>query len=176
LRPFLRFFAPSMGTWRRSSVLGFPMPGTCQLSPATGAFRVLSPSSRPSATTSQAFSILAPSMGFCLQRFVRVLSRTPLGSPCPAFPWPLSGSFDPSKRVVFGLVADTLAGTTHLTASRAVAFACFRLPFRRSTALSNRAFTRWDSRIRAQNTRAFPGRFLIACRARTSLGLQLFRG
>lgn len=61
--------------------------------------RVLSPSSRPSATTSQACSILAPPMGFCLQRSVRILSRTPFGSPCPAFPWPPGGPFDPSLRV-----------------------------------------------------------------------------
>jgi hypothetical protein len=65
--------------------------------------RVLSPSSRSSAFTSQACSILAPPLGFCLQRFVRVLSRTPFGLPCPAFPWPTSGPFGPSGWIVVAL-------------------------------------------------------------------------
>jgi len=49
--------------------------------------RVLSPSSRPCIDTCQACFIPAPLLGFCLQRSVHILSRTPLGSPCPAFPW-----------------------------------------------------------------------------------------
>lgn len=55
---------------------------------ASDTSRVLSPSSRPCIDTCQACSIPAPLMGFCLQRSVHILSRTPLGSPCPAFPWP----------------------------------------------------------------------------------------
>ena len=49
--------------------------------------RVLSPSSRPCTNTCQACSIPAPLLGFCLQRSVHFLSRTPSGLPCPAVPW-----------------------------------------------------------------------------------------
>jgi hypothetical protein len=60
---------------------------------ASDTSRVLSPSSRPCIDTCQACSIPAPLMGFCLQRSVHILSRTPLGSPCPAFPWLRSWPF-----------------------------------------------------------------------------------
>jgi len=43
---------------------------------------------RASCSTCRACFIPAASMGFSLQRSVHVASRTPLGSPCPSFPWP----------------------------------------------------------------------------------------
>lgn len=97
--PFLRFFAPPaamscifhallpIATRSSCSQLANIAAG-CLLYGTSGTSRVLSPSLRPCINTSQACSILAPLMGFCLQRSVHVLSRTPFGSPCPAFPWP----------------------------------------------------------------------------------------
>ena len=97
--PFLRFFAPPaamscifhtllpIATRSSCSQLANIAAG-CLLYGTSDTSRVLSPSLRPCINTSQACSILAPLMGFCLQRSVHVPSRTPFGSPCPAFPWP----------------------------------------------------------------------------------------
>jgi len=84
---------PSRGSapLRWSHVVAFP-PTASQCSQfallcrVSNTSRVLSPSSRSATYTSQAFSILAPPMGFCLQRSVHVPGRTPFGWPCPAFP------------------------------------------------------------------------------------------
>lgn len=84
---------PFSGLCRASSTHCFPSQYACLalqvalLRKASDMSRVLSPSSRPCTDTRQACSIPAPLMGFCLQRSVHILSRTPFGSPCPAFPW-----------------------------------------------------------------------------------------
>jgi hypothetical protein len=48
---------------------------------------------RASCSTCRACFIPVASMGFSLQRSVHVTSRTPLGSPCPSFPWPRGAPF-----------------------------------------------------------------------------------
>jgi hypothetical protein len=84
---------PFSGLCRASFTRCFPLQlarlalQVAPLCKAPNTSRVLSPSSRSCTDTCQACSIPAPLMGFCLQRSVHILSRTPLGSPCPAFPW-----------------------------------------------------------------------------------------
>lgn len=84
--------------------------------------RVLSPSSRPCIDTCQACSIPAPLMGFCLQRSVHILSRTPFGSPCPAFPWP---RWRPFGLESFDLGLSALAWNSSVLRP---SLACSRLP------------------------------------------------
>jgi hypothetical protein len=50
--------------------------------------------------TCRACSIPAASLGFSPSESVRVLSRTPLGSPCPSFPWPATSCRSGSRRTV----------------------------------------------------------------------------
>ena len=60
-------------------------------------------------------------MGFCLQRSVHILSRTPLGSPCPAFPWP--------RRRLFSLASFSFPSRFRFRPSVfRPSFACSRLP------------------------------------------------
>lgn len=84
----LEVLRPFGGLWSRSFARSFPVLRTAGLHRSSNVSRVLSPSSRPPASTCRACSIPAPPLGFCLQRSVQVLSRTPFGWPCPAFPSP----------------------------------------------------------------------------------------
>lgn len=134
-------------------------------------------------------------MGFCLQRSVHILSRTPLGSPCPAFPWlrwrPLghvpfgTQALRPLRRLFSfadalpALASDRCTARPCLPWVRAcrAAVSGFPAPGRVTALLhSNRAFARRNSRNQAQDMRAFSGRVLRACRARTSLGCSALQG
>jgi hypothetical protein len=105
-RPFLRFPSPSMHPWAvlfaqwfpghhvtRCSKLALEVPPGSRLwarvSARPGFFRPL----RASCSTCRACFIPAAPLGFSLQRSVRIASRTPLGSPCPSFPWPPMAPF-----------------------------------------------------------------------------------
>jgi len=157
--------------------------------------RVLSPSLRPCINSCQACSILAPLMGFCLQRSVHILSRTPFGSPCPAFPWlrrrPFGHSpcgaqvFRPLPRLfsfadaVPALASDRCTARPCLPWIRAWrAFVSgFPVPGLITACLhSNHALACRNSRNQAQEVRAFSGRCSSACRVRTSLGCSALQG
>jgi len=143
-------------------------------------------------------------LGFCLQRFVHILSRTPFGSPCPAFPWPRGRlfslasrtfafrlrlfdlpSFDfPSLVLVCRWLARSRERPFHRTVLADRESARFVPPVSGCPAPavsaarlhSNHAFACRNSRNQAQDMRAFSGRVLRACRARTSLGCSALQG